>query len=163
MRKGIADRGTLWVRRAGVSQKTNDRLLNALAAVDDSRSVEELTADIQKHTRCNGRRVRGLHPWGEDKPLLTAINHGDFLLNGFRNRDLQASLYGAKAETLVERRRRSAAIGRKLRMLRAHGLIRKVPRTHRYHITDAGRAILVAVLTTARTSVHQLNQLPTAA
>ena len=159
MRKGIADLH----RRAGVSQKTNDRLLNALAAVDDSRSVEELTADIQKHTRCNGRRVRGLHPWGEDKPLLTAINHGDFLLNGFRNRDLQASLYGAKAETLVERRRRSAAIGRKLRMLRAHGLIRKVPRTHRYHITDAGRAILVAVLTTARTSVHQLNQLPTAA
>ena len=85
LRKGIADLH----RRAEVSQKANDRLLNALAAVDDSRSVEELTADIQKHTHLNGRRVRALRPWGEDKALLTAINHGDFLINGFRNRDLQ--------------------------------------------------------------------------
>src|SRR4029453_15312183 len=46
MRKGIADLH----RRAEVSQKANERLLNALATVDDSRSVEEVTADIQKHT-----------------------------------------------------------------------------------------------------------------
>ena len=46
MRKGIADLHL----RAEVSQKANDRLLNALARVDDSRSVEELTNDIQKHT-----------------------------------------------------------------------------------------------------------------
>ena len=159
LRKGIADLH----RRAEVSQKANDRLINALAAVDDSRSVGELTAGIQQHTRYNGRRVRGLHPWASDKSLLTAINHGNFLINGFRNRDLQALLYDGDAETPAGRRRRSAAISRKLRMLRAHGLIQKVPRTHRYHVTDAGRAILVAVLTTDRTSVHQLNQLPIAA
>jgi hypothetical protein len=47
----------------------------------------------------------------------------------------------------------------KLRLLRAHALIRKVPRTHRYQVTDTGRAILVAVVTAARTSVNQLNQL----
>jgi hypothetical protein len=138
-------------------------LLNALAAVDDSRSVEELTADIQKYTHMNGRRVRALRPWGEDKALLTAINHGDFLINGFRNRDLPPLIYGAETENPSERRRRSASISRKLRMLRAHGLIRKVPRTHRYHVTDAGRAMLVAVLTSARASLHQLNQMPKAA
>jgi hypothetical protein len=48
-------------------------------------------------------------------------------------------------------------------LLRAHGIIQKVPRTHRYHVTIAGRTILVAVLTAARTSVNQLNQLPKAA
>jgi hypothetical protein len=69
-------------------------------------------------------------------------------------------LYETEAGSSEERRRRSAAISRKLRMLRAHHLIRKVPHTHRYHVTDAGRLILVAVLTTARTSLHQLNQLP---
>ena len=159
MRKGIADLH----RRAEVSQKANERLLNALASVDDSRSVEELTVDIQKHSRWNGRRVRGLRPWAEDKDLLAAINHGEFLINGFRNRDLQKLLYGAEAESPVERRRRSAAISRKLRLLRAHGLIQKVPRTHRYQVTDMGRIILIAVLTTARVSVHQLNQLPKAA
>lgn len=48
-------------------------------------------------------------------------------------------------------------------MLRAHGLIQKVPRSHRYHVTDKGRSILIAILTTARTSVEQLNRLPQAA
>lgn len=158
MRKGIADLH----RRTEVSQKSNDRLLEALASVDDSRSVEELTAAIQKHTTWGGRRVRGLQPWAEDKELLVAINHGEFVINGFRNRDLQKLLYGAETESPVERRRRSAAISRRLRMLRAHGIIQKVPRTHRYQVTDTGRAILVAVLTAARTSVQQLNQLQAA-
>jgi len=159
LRKGIADLH----RRTVVSQKTNERLLNALAQVDDSRSVEELTADIQKPTRWGGRRVRALRPWGEDQHLLAIINHGDFLIHGFRNRDLQQLVYGAPAESPQERRRRSAAMSRKLRMLRAHGLIQKVPHTHRYHVSAAGRAILVAVLTTARTSLQQLNQLGKAA
>ncbi len=75
MRKGIADLH----RRAEVSQKANDRLLNALATVDDSRSVEELTSGIQRSTAYSGRSVRGLRPWSEDKDLLTAINHGEFL------------------------------------------------------------------------------------
>lgn len=159
MRKGIADLH----RRAEVSQKANERLLHALASADDSRTVEELTASVQIHTHWGGRRVRGLRPWAEDKPLLAAINHGEFLINGFRNRDVQALLYEAAADSASERRRRSAAISRRLRLLRAHGIIQKVPRTHRYHVTAAGRAILVAVLTTARTSVNQLNQIQQAA
>jgi len=159
MRKGIADLH----RRAEVSQKANERLLNALASVDDSRSVEELTAGIQKPTPWGGRKVRGLRPWGDDKELLTAINRGEFLINGFRNRDLQKLLNPTEAQSPEDRRRRSSAISRKLRLLRAHGLIQKVPRTHRYQVTESGRAILVAVLTTARASVHQLNQLPKAA
>lgn len=159
MRKGIADLH----RRAEVSQKANDRLLNALASVDDSRSVDELTAGIQRPTTLSGRRLRGLRPSSDDKDLLAAINHGEFVINGFRNRDLQALLYATEANSPEERRRRSASISRKLRMLRAHGLTQKVPRTHRYHVTETGRAILIAILTIARTSVNQLNQLAKAA
>ena len=59
LRKGIADLH----RRAEVSQKANDRLLNALASVDDSRSVEELTADMQKPVHWSRWKVRGLRPW----------------------------------------------------------------------------------------------------
>jgi hypothetical protein len=156
MRLGIADIH----RRVEVSQNTNERLLNALASVDDSRKVEELTATIQKHTYLKDRRVRALRPWGDDKDLLAAVNHGDFLINGFRNRDLQPLLYNTEAESDVDRRRRSAAISRKLRLLKAHKIIQKVhPGTHRYQVTELGRTILVAVLTTAQTSVHQINQL----
>jgi len=87
--KGIADLH----RRTEVSQKANDRLLNALASVDDSRTIEELTADIQKHVTWNKLRMRGLRPWTEDKPMLAAINHGEFLINGFRKRDRKPLLY----------------------------------------------------------------------
>jgi hypothetical protein len=155
MRKGIADLH----RRAEVSGKAHDRLLHALASVDDSRSVGELTASIQCYTTWKGRRVRALRPWADDHDLLRAINHGDFLINGFRNRDLQRLLYAQPTESHPERLRRSAAVSRKLRLLRAHGLIGKVSGTHRYHVTDAGRAILVAILTTAYTTVQQLNLL----
>ena len=121
MRKGVADLH----RRAEVSQQTNNRLIDALASVDDSRRLEELIAGIQKPVKWQGRRVRALRPFADDRPLLEAINDGDFLLNGFRNRDLQAILYDTPAYLADEKRRRSAAISRRLRMLRAHGLIRK--------------------------------------
>jgi hypothetical protein len=158
MRKGIADLH----RRAEVSENTNERVMDSLASVDDSRSIAEMTGEIQQAVSWKGRRVRALHPWAEDHELLTAINHGEFLINGFRNRDLQKLLYHAEAPA-DERPRRSAAVSRSLRLLRAHGLIQKVSRTHRYQVTPAGRAILVAVLTTARTSLNQLNQLRQAA
>jgi hypothetical protein len=158
MRKGIADLH----RRAEVSQQTNNRLIDALASVDDSRRLEELIADIQKPVNWQGRRVRALRPLGDDGPLLEAINHGDFLLNGFRNRDLQALLYDTPAHSAAEKLRRSAAISRRLRMLRAHGLIRKVPHTHRYHVSPNARTLLVAILTAARTTLNQVNQLRSA-
>jgi len=159
MRKGIAD----LYRRAEVSQHTNDRLINGLASVDDSASLQQLTASLQQPTRWNGRRVRALRPLGDDRPLLEAINHGDFFLNGFRNRDLQALLFQEPASSIQEQRRRSAAISRKLRMLRAHGLIRKVPRTHRYVVSPDATTTLVAILTAARTTLNQINQLRNAA
>jgi hypothetical protein len=159
MRKGVADLN----RRAQISQKANDRLLVALASVDDSQRLEELVASIQRPTTWNGRRVRALRPWAEDKDLLQAINDGDFLINGFRNRDLQRLLYSQPAETEAEQRRRSAAVSRRLRMLRAHGVIRKIPHTHRYHVAPDARTMLVAVLTAARTSLNQINELQTKA
>ena len=155
LRTGVADLH----RRAQVSQATNERLLDALARTDDSRTVEELTACIQQPTQWKRRRVRALRPWGEDHDLLKAINRGDFLIHGLRNRDLQAILYEQPATSAREKRRHSAAISRKLRMLRAHALIQKVPHTHRYQVTPAGRTVLMTVLTAAQTSLHQLNQL----
>src|SRR5450631_1506 len=81
MRKGVADLHS----RAEVSQRVNNRLMNAFASVDDSRRLEELMADLQQPTYWNKRRVRALRPFADDHPLLAVINRGDFLLNGFRN------------------------------------------------------------------------------
>ena len=72
---------------------------------------------------------------------------------------MQQLLYGTPTDSDAEKRRRSAAISRKLRMLRAHGLIRKIQRTNRYMVVAEARAVLVAVLTIARSTVNRINQL----
>jgi DNA-binding HxlR family transcriptional regulator len=48
--------------------------------------------------------------------------------------------------TPAERRRRSGQVTRRLRMLRAHGLIKKVPHTHRYLVTEQGRQVVTALM-----------------
>ncbi len=156
LRAGIADLH----RRAEVSQKALDRYCTALARVDDTTTLRELTAGIEKRVRWNGLWVRALHPFEPaDLALLNAINRGEFAINGLRNRDLQALLFSATPANKTEARRCSANVSRKLRLLRAHGIIQKLPHTHRYQVTHHGRLILNAVLSAQRTTIQQLTSL----
>jgi hypothetical protein len=156
MRLGVADLH----RRSEVSQNANNRYLDAFAALDDTSRLEELIRPLEQPCRWAGRGVRALRPFQpDDHALLQAVHRGEFAINGFRNRDLQSLLYPASPTlTEAERRRRSAAVSRKLRMLRAHGLIQKVPKTHRYQVTATGRLAISAVLTISQTSMAQLNR-----
>lgn len=156
LRRGVAD----IYRRAQVSQASNERYLDALAAADTSTPLGELIRDICKPTTYNRKRVRSLRPWAEpDLALFRAVSRGEFCVNGFRNRDLQDLLFDRAPETPEEKRRRSARLSRLLRMLRAHHLIQKVPRTHRYVLTARGRDVICAVLASHRITLEQLNKL----
>jgi len=75
------------------------------------------------------------------------------------NRNLRALLYNKPAADPKEQSRRSARMGRQLRMLRAHGIIKKVSRTHRYQVTTNGRQILTAIVTAAAATTAQLAKL----
>jgi hypothetical protein len=156
MRKGIAD----LQRRANVSDASNNRYLDALASVDTSIPLGTMVGKICQPTQWNDKRVRALRPWSqEDTQLFEIVNRGEFAVNGFRNRDLQSHLFDSKASTPEEKRRRSARVSRLLRMLRAHGLIKKINSTHRYSLTSSGRDIISAILTTQRVSLQQLQKL----
>lgn len=152
LRRGIADLH----RRAEISRKATERYADAYSAIEDDATLEELIRRLEQHTQWNGRRVRALRPFGDDTPLLKAINRGEFAISGFRNRDLQAIFYSTPAPSLSEQRRRAATISRKLRLLRAHGLISKVPHTHRYLLTPLGRKAIVAILTALSSTIAQL-------
>lgn len=155
LRAGIADLH----RRAEVSHAANDRYLDALSSVTTSQPLGELIARLCRPTKHSGTRVRGLHPWdAADVALLRAVHRGEFAIQGVRNRDLQSILYTTAPATDAERRRRSARIGRLLRLLRAHGLIKKVARTHRYLVTEHGRDAISAILTAHDVSLQQLQQ-----
>lgn len=158
LRKGVADLH----RRAQVSQACNERYLEAMAAVETSRTLGELTAPLCRATTWKGKRVRPLHPLGgDDAALLAAVGNGDFLVNGFRNRDLREALFAGKAcgGGSAEARRRSGSVTRKLRLLRAHGLVKKVPRTHRYLLTEKGRLVTTALQAAKAASPDQLAKL----
>jgi hypothetical protein len=153
MRKGVADLH----RRAEVSQAANERYLDTLASLDTSTPVGELARSICRPTHWKGQRVRALRPWSEDDhALCAAVLRGEFALNGFRNRDLQALLYEHPPASPEEQRRRRAAVTRRVRLLRAHGLIQKVSRTHRYVLTTKGRDTLVPILVTQNLTIQEL-------
>ena len=153
MRKGIADLH----RRAEVSQKANDRYLDALASVDDSTTLRELIRPLERPVLCDGKRSRALHPFDDqDRTLLEAISRGEFTINGFRNQDLRQLLYATQVSSVQESRRRSAAVSRKLRLLRAHGLIQKIQKSYRYKVTAKGRPILTALIAACNATVDTL-------
>jgi hypothetical protein len=103
------------------------------------------------------RRVRALNPLAPaDAALLEAVSRHEFLINGLRNRDLRQLLYGAKALSAAEQRRQAAAVTRQLRLLRGHGLIHRVPRTHRYVVSETGRRALTALLAARNASAEEL-------
>ena len=156
LRKGVADLH----RRAEVSQKSNERYLETLAAVEHDEPLGETVRPICQPTAWHGRRVRALQPLSpDDSRLLAAVVRGEFALNGFRNRDLRPLLFGDGAVSPDEARRQSSKITRLLRLLRGHGLIQKVPKTHRYTLTDPGRQTITALQIAQQTSTQQLAKL----
>ena len=142
MRKGVAD----LARRGEVSHAANNRLAESLASVAQPTPLGKLLEPLCQPVKdAKGRRVRALNPSaGPDGELLRLLAQGDFLLNGFRNRDLRLALQGTAADK-TEERRQAAAITRKLAILRAHGLIVKVQKTHRYQLSASGKRILTAL------------------
>jgi hypothetical protein len=143
-------------RRAALSHKAVGRYLDAWATVDDRTRLHEVVDTLEQPAYLNEKRVRGLRVWGTDRVLLETISLGQFNMNGFRNRELQPHLYDSVCDSPEEARRRSAAVGRKLRMLRAHGLIEKLPHSHRYQLTASGRLAITAILVARQTPVSVL-------
>jgi hypothetical protein len=156
LRRGVADAKP----RAQVSQAANARYLQALAATAPGRSLGQTAAPLTKPVRRQGKRHRALNPFAaKDAAVLALINRGEFTIEGLRNADLQSVLFSGPARTKKERRRRSAAAGRYLRLLRAHRLIRKVPGRHRYLITARGREAATALITAQQADVEKLTSL----
>ena len=154
LRKGVADIH----RRAELGAKINERYAEALATVEDPTPLGELVRDLGKPTTWKGRSVRALNPLApEDVQLLEAISRGEFVLNGFRNRDLRALLFAdAESASPEEAKRQAAKVTRLLGLLRAHGVIAKVPKTHRYQVSPQGRSKVTALLAARQASTEKL-------
>ena len=139
MNKGVAN----MYRYAQVSQRANERYLEALSVVNDL-SVGQRELDW----RCapvsfQGRRRRGLQPLSRDhQALFQAVLRGENTVRGFRNGEVAERLYGPRPRDPGERQRRSGRVSRRISLLRAHGLVAKYPRSRRYRVTHAGQRFM---------------------
>lgn len=152
LRRSVEDFG----RRAEVSRKATDRHLIALAAVEVHSTLAQEAVQVCRVVKHDKRRYRALNPMGEaDAELMAAVSRGEYAINGFRNRDVRVRLHAPTPDKRKEHQR-MAAVGRKLRLLRGHGLIAKVPKTHRYVVTEKGRRIMTALLAARQASTEKL-------
>ena len=139
MSKGVVN----LYRYAQVSQRANERYLEALSVVDNlgvgQRELDWRCASVS----FQGRRRRGLQPLSrDDQALFQAVLRGEHAVRGFRNGEVAERLYGPRPKDPAERRRRSGRVSRRISLLRAHGLVAKYPRSRRYRVTHAGQRFM---------------------
>jgi hypothetical protein len=134
-------------RVAEVSRQATYRYLDALAVVEDPRVSAKVLDRACNPVPFQGRRRRGINPLSkEDQALFLAVMRGEHHQRGFYARDIARYLGMGKAKDPQEKRRQSGRVGRKLQLLRAHGLIRKIPRTRRYQVTTQGFAFMCSAI-----------------
>lgn len=147
MRFGLAD----LARRVEVSRAANERYLEALAEVAVPAPARQLLDAVGKSVVRKSRSYRALRPVDqEEAALFQAVLNGQFLLQGITNRQLRGALWPTHGppdrSDPVEDRRRSGQVTRRLRLLRAHGMIRKVSGTRYYRVTAQGQKTMSAAL-----------------
>lgn len=157
MRKGVSDLH----RRCQISQQCNNRYGDALAAIKVQEKLKEVAADACNKVVKDGKRYRGLNPWQEnDYKMLMFLAKGENAINGFRNHDLRKWLYPESEQAGKDQQKKcSGRISRRIRLLRAHGLVRKVPHANRYILTEKGQKFSCALLTASALDIKALAEM----
>jgi hypothetical protein len=117
-----------------VGFKANRRLLDVQRISHDCSIGEHGFHAIQRPRVVDQQRASALRFEARRvQALLHAIVIFRLLPHGFSNADLRARL-----EPLLGQRLSPGAVTYDLRRLRLHGLIKRIPRTHRYQVTENG-------------------------
>lgn len=141
MRKGIADINL----RAKVSSARNKAFAEQLATVSDKTPVGELLEGITNSVTRNRKKSIALDITGKDKEILIVISDPAFNAGAITNKALQQKLVGTEWANKATDKKLSSKISRNISLLRSHGIIRKLPKQHKYVLTDKGRKITSAL------------------
>ena len=130
--------------------------MDEVSTFSDQTPLADLLAPYVRGRTRQGRRVRALDISGKDRELLQAMGDSNFAVSGITNVALRKKLCctpwgGGRTDKQL-----SARVSRHLRLLRDHGLIRKLPNRHRYQLTDKGRQLTTALNAMLATSTEQL-------
>jgi hypothetical protein len=155
MRKGIAD----IVIRTQVCSNRIKNLTEQVASLEEDVTVGEILSKVTKAVTSGDKRFRGLDVTGKDLPLLQAVADPKYNADAITNKHLQLALGNSPWANGLEGHKLSARIGRHLRLLREHGIIKKLPRQHKYILTAKGRALTTALYQFMGANIRDLSKL----
>ena len=115
----------------------NRRYLEFISELDDPTPGIRKVEKISEPAKHNDRTFRGFNLFsGGDLDLFRALVRGEFAISGMRNSWLRKALPGYTP----------AQISRLIKRLHLHGLIKKVGKTYKYHLTTLGKQVCAAAL-----------------
>jgi hypothetical protein len=120
-----------------VGFQANRRLLHVQTISQDCAVGEDAFRQVNEPVVVHGQRASALRFADQAvQALFSALLVFRLLPRGFSNRDLRdhwAPLVGRTTQSMTQ-----GQMSYHLRRLRLHGLIERLPRTHRYRVTDSG-------------------------
>jgi hypothetical protein len=144
-------------RYAEVTKKCNERYLDSLSAINQinnfDKAVERLChpkkAKLSKNS-ANERQYSALNPLKEfNFKAFNAIMNGAYVMKGFSTKQLTDALIALNAfkkEQTFNIQKLKAKVGRFIAQLRAHKIVTKLPKTHRYRVTRTGLEIISRIV-----------------
>jgi len=129
-------------RYVEISRSITKRYIEALPEIDMDKVPNKEIEAISETKEMNGRKHSGFNLLSKETTrLFRAITSGDFLINGFDNKGIRTRIYeNSDSPQIINKTTRM------LSKLKAHGIIKKVPKKNRYYLTTRGRSITNAVL-----------------
>jgi len=155
MRLGIAD----IVPRTKICSSRINNITEQMATLENDITVGELISKVSNPITNGGKRYRGLDVTGKDLPLLRCIADPKYSVDAITNKDLQLLLSKTAWANRLTGRGLSGRISRHLRLMREHGLIKKMPKQHKYLLTAKGRALTTALCECLGAKVSDLAKL----
>ena len=141
MRMGVAD----IVPRMQISSARIKSFTEQMATLQENATVGDVLDNVSKRLKIKGKRFRALDVTGKDLALLQAISDPKYSVDAITNKHLQTALGTSPWANGLSGRALSARISRHLRLLRVHGIIKKMPNQHKYLLTDKGRLLTTAL------------------
>lgn len=117
----------------GLCRDANRRYLEFLAEIDGPSAGRNGLDRISSPRKYEGRSYRGINFFtARDQELLHAISRGQYLISGFRGKDIRKHFL----------KNSPGWVSRSLKRFRVHGLIRRVGKTCKYYLIRFGKRFI---------------------
>jgi len=107
--------------------------MTVVSNIEDDKTGTDKLNQISQPMEHNERSYRGFNFFDpEDEELFESLGSGEFNISGFQNQDLRRRV----------KDKNTGQVSRLMKRLRTRGLIKKIGRTYKYHLTGLGKQVV---------------------